>query len=230
MQARQIEGNSLTYLVVEPDDFDPQQEYPAVVLLHGYGASMTDLAPLSTMIDRTGYLYFFPNAPRLLQLAPDVIGYAWTPAGGSVDVHAAERTAEQAEELLVGFYDEIEERHGVTDGGIVMGGFSQGGVMTYRFGLPRPEKFTGLVILSGRVPSPEGLSERLPEDRDQPIFVAHGTQDTMIGIEDARTSREFLTTNGYSPEYQEYHMAHEINDDVMADLGSWLRNVMPPLR
>ena len=230
MQARQIEGNSLTYLVVEPDDFDPQQEYPAIVLLHGYGASMTDLAGLSAMIDRSGYIYLFPNAPIPLPIAPGMTGYAWTPPGGSEDVHTAERAAERAEELLVGFYDEIEERHGVTDGGIVMGGFSQGGMMTYRFGLPRPEKFPGLVILSGRVPSPEGLTARLPEDRDQPIFVAHGTQDAMIGIEDARTSREFLTTNGYSPEYQEYHMAHEINDDVMADLGSWLRNVMPPLR
>ena len=230
MQARQIDGNSLTYLVVEPDEFDPDQEYPAIVLLHGFGASMTDLAGLSTMLDRTGYLYFFPNAPMPLQIAPGVTGYAWTPPGGSEDVHAAERAAERSEELLVGFFDEIEERHGVTDGGIVMGGFSQGGMMTYRYGLPRPEKFPGLVILSARVPSPEGLSERLPEHRDQPIFVAHGTQDAVIGVEHARSSMEFLATSGYSPEYHEYHIAHEINNEVMADLGSWLRNVMPPLR
>lgn len=230
MQARQIDGNSLTYLLVEPDDFDPQQEYPAVVLLHGFGASMTDLAGLSTMLDRTGYLYFFPNAPISLQIAPGMTGYAWTPPGGSADVHTAERAAERSEELLVGFYEEIEERYGVTDGGIVMGGFSQGGMMTYRFGLPRPEKFPGLVILSGRVPSPEGLSDRLPDHRDQPIFVAHGTQDTVIGVVEARDSKEFLTANGYSPEYREYEMAHEINNEVMADLGIWLKNVMPPLR
>ena len=230
MQSRQINGNSLRYLVVEPDDYDPLQEYPAVVLLHGYGASMNDLAGLSTMLDRTGYLYFFPNAPRHVQLAPDVIGFAWTPPGGSADIHASERHAERAEELLVGFYDEIAERHGVTDGGIVMGGFSQGGMMTYRFGLPRPDKFAGLVILSGSVPNPDGLPSRLPEFRDQPVFVAHGTQDEMIGIQAARDSREFLASNGYEPAYHEYHMGHAINDEVMADLGSWLRNVMPPLR
>ena len=230
MQAREIDGNSLKYLVVEPDDYDPQQEYPAVVLLHGFGASMTDLAGLSTMLDRTGYLYLFPNAEIPVRIASDVIGYAWTPSGGSADIHTAERAAERAEELLVGFYEEIAERHGVTEGGIVMGGFSQGGMMTYRFGLPRPEKFAGLVILSGRVPNPEGLLTRLPEHRDHPLFIAHGTQDTMIGVEGARTSREFLEANGYSPEYHEYHMAHEINNEVMANLGSWLRNVMPPLR
>ena len=88
-----------------------------------------------------------------------MIGYAWTPPRGSADAHTAERAAERAEELLVGFFDELAERHGVTDGGIVMGGFSQGGMMTYRFGLPRPDKFAGLVILSGSVPNPDGLPE-----------------------------------------------------------------------
>ena len=230
MQARQINGNSLRYLVVEPDDYDPHQEYPAIVLLHGYGASMTDLVDLSPKFDRTGYLYFFPNAPIPIPIGPGMTGYAWTPSRGSADAHTAERAAERAEELLVGFYDEIAERHGVTDGGIVMGGFSQGGTMTYRFGLPRPDKFVGLVILSGSVPNPDGLPSRLPEFRDQPVFVAHGTQDEMIGIQAARDSREFLASNGYEPAYHEYHMGHAINDEVMADLGSWLRNVMPPLR
>ena len=137
MQSRQINGNSLRYLVVEPDDYDPLQEYPAVVLLHGYGASMNDLAGLSTMLDRTGYLYFFPNAPIQMQIGPGMSGYAWTPPRGSADAHTAERAAERAEELLVGFYDELVERHGVTDGGIVMGGFSQGGMITYQFRSPQ---------------------------------------------------------------------------------------------
>ena len=225
MQARQIEGNSLTYLVVEPDDYDPDHEYPVVVLLHGFGASMTDLAGLSTMIDRSGYLYFFPNAPIPLQIAPGMAGYAWTPPGGGSD---SERAGERAEELLAGFFDEISDKHGATDGGIVLGGFSQGGMMTYRFGLPRPEKFAGLVILSGRVPSPEGLAARLPEYRDQPIFVAHGTSDAMIGVSDARSSKAFLESNGYAPEYREYDMGHEINNAVMADLVPWLKNAMPP--
>ena len=230
MQARQIKGDSLDYFVVEPDDYDPQNEYPAVVLLHGYGASMSDLVGLSPVLDRTGYLYFFPNAPITIQIGPGMTGYAWTPSGGSADPHTAERATERAEELLVGFFDELAERHSVTDGGIVMGGFSQGGMMTYRFGLPRPEKFAGLVILSGRVPTPDGLTSRLPEFRDQPVFVAHGTQDEMIDIQAARDSREFLASNGYEPEYHEYPMGHAINDEVLADLGSWLRNVMPPFR
>ena len=225
MQVRQIDGNSLTYLLVEPDGFDENLEYPVVVLLHGFGASMTDLASLAPAIHRSGYVYLFPNAPIAMQVGPGMTGYAWTPPGQT----GADGTAERAEELLAGFFDEVAERHSIADGGIVMGGFSQGGMMTYRFGLTRPDKFAGLVILSGRVPSAERLSASLPDYRDQPIFVAHGTLDAMIGIADARSSREFLESEGYDPQYHEYEMAHEINQDVMSDLVPWLHNVMPPL-
>ncbi len=225
MQAREINGNSLAYILVEPDGYDENEEYPTVVLLHGFGASMSDLAGLAPTIERSGYLYLFPNAPIPMQVGPGMTGYAWTPPGQS----GGEDAATRAEELLAGFFDEAMERHGISEGGMVMGGFSQGGMMTYRFGLRRPDMFAGLVILSGRVPAPDALSENLPERRDQPVFVAHGKQDAMIGVNDARESRDFLTSEGYSPQYHEYHMGHEINQDVMSDLTLWLHNVMPPL-
>ena len=226
LQARQIDGNSLSYIIVEPDGYDDTLEYPTVVLLHGFGASMSDLAPLAPAIDRSGYVYLFPNAPIPMQIGMGMTGYAWTPPGGDGTDH----TAQRAEDLLAAFFDEVCERHALTYGDMVMGGFSQGGTMTYRFGLPRPEMFAGLVILSGRVPSPDALSERLPEYRGQPIFVAHGTQDTMIGVADARRSRKFLESAGYSPQYHEYEMGHEISQDVLSDLDSWLGDLMPPLR
>ena len=226
MQARQIDGNSLTYIFVEPDNYDESLEYPVIVLLHGFGASMSDLAGLAWSINQTGYVYLFPNAPIPIQIGPGMSGYAWTPPGGGDD----EGPAIRAEELLSGFFDEVADRHGATEGGIVLGGFSQGGMMTYRYGLPRPEVFVGLVILSGRVPQSETLPVSLPEFRDQPIFVAHGTQDAMIGVSDARASRDFLDSHGYGPDYHEYAMGHEINQDVMSDLVPWLHNVMPPLQ
>ena len=226
LQARQIDGNSLTYIIIEPDGYDHTLEYPFIVLLHGFGASMTDLAGLAPAIDRTGYVYLFPNAPIPMQIGPGMMGYAWTrPGQGESDADA-----QRAEELLGGFFDEVAERHGITEGGAVLGGFSQGGMMTYRFGLPRPETFAGLVILSGRVPNPDLLSQMLPEHRDQPIFVAHGAQDAMIGVRDARDSRRFLESEGYTPTYNEYHMGHEINQDVMSDLVPWIKDVMPPMR
>ena len=63
MEAKRYEGKSLQYLVIQPEGYSPEAEYPLVLLLHGFGASMNDLAGLCPAIDAEGYLYACPNAP-----------------------------------------------------------------------------------------------------------------------------------------------------------------------
>jgi phospholipase/carboxylesterase len=50
----------------------------------------------------------------------------------------------------------------------------------------------------------------------------------VIPVEDGRAARQLLETEGYSPEYYEYRMAHEITAEVIADLTRWLRRILPP--
>jgi predicted esterase len=38
-----------------------------------------------------------------------------------------------------------------------------------------------------------------------------------------------LTQAGYTPEYHEYNMAHEISSEVISDLTPWMEKVLPPL-
>ena len=105
-------------------------------------------------------------------------------------------------------------------------GFSQGGGLTYRFGLPRPDRFAGLAALSCSLRDPDAVKQSLPEVRDQNIFIAHGTQDNP---ERAQEASEFLKSEGYSPLYKEYNMGHEITQEVLDDLVPWIHQVLPPL-
>jgi predicted esterase len=50
----------------------------------------------------------------------------------------------------------------------------------------------------------------------------------MISIEDAAESRSFLEAEGYSPQYKEYPMGHEISQEVLDDLVPWIRGVLTP--
>ena len=63
METQQHEGKSLPYIVVHPDGYQEGVRYPMIILLHGYGANMADLAGLAPAIHRTGYVYACPNAP-----------------------------------------------------------------------------------------------------------------------------------------------------------------------
>ena len=222
MEAKPFDTQSLRSLIVEPDDYDPDREYPLIFLLHGYGSNMSDLANLTPAISRTEYLYVCPNAPIAFDLGMGQTGYAWANLYGST----YDEEAMASEERFMDFLGELEAAYRVRQDLLILGGFSQGGMMTYQMGIPRPEKFAGLFALSSTVKSPNLIHPRLPESRDQPVFVAHGTRDMIAPIELGRGSIDLLREWGYSPEYHEYEgMAHEIWQEVIDDFVKWLERL-----
>ena len=98
--------------------------------------------------------------------------------------------------------------------------------MAYRCALASPGTYRGLVALSAWIHDLDELRRRLPSDRAQPIFVAHGTADPLIPVEDGRKAVRFLEAEGYAPEYREYPMGHEINQEVASDLARWVSTVL----
>ena len=219
------EGTGLDYVTVVPDEYTEDSSYPLVIMLHGFGANMQDLAGLAPAINATGYVYACPNAPISFNLGPGHTGYGWmTPRGGGTP----EETA-NSEKLLSDFFDTVFKQFNVSPGRALLLGFSQGGGMTYRCGLGRPDRFAALAALSATLPDQDELAARLPEERTQPIFVAHGRYDQMISEDTAHSAKSFLESNGYNPEFHIYDMGHEISPEVLNDLVLWLTGVLPPL-
>lgn len=224
-EQRRVAGDGLHYLAILPDDYDAGADYPVVAMLHGFGANMQDLAGLAPSINRKGYVYVCPNAPVAFELAPGMVGYGWHPPRGQ----ATEEDYARAESLLADFFAQALGEFRATDGRALLLGFSQGGGMTYRMGLARPDEFAGLAALSASLPDPAVLTPRLPEHRRQPVFVAHGAYDQMVSMDSARRTRGFLEGAGYRLAYHEYPMGHEIPAEVLRDLAPWLEATLPPL-
>ena len=225
MRSETHEGTGLPYITVVPDGYTEDASYPLVVMLHGFGANMRDLAGLAPAINATGYIYACPNAPIPFDLGAGQTGFGWmTPRGGGTP----EETA-NSERLLGEFFDTVLQQFNVTPGRALLLGFSQGGGMTYRCGLGQPDRFAGLAALSATLPDQDELAARLPTDRTQPIFIAHGRHDPMISEDTAHSAKSFLESHGYSPEFHLYDMGHEISPGVLNDLTHWLTGVLPPL-
>lgn len=127
-------------------------------------------------------------------------------------------------EWLDGFLAE----QGVGHDRLVLGGFSQGGVMAYALGLgagrPRP---AGLTIFSSFIPSVErfelDLSPPLP-----PVAIGHGTLDSVIGVEWGRRARAVLEAAGADVLYRETSMYHQIDPEFVRDVSQWLKGIIPP--
>jgi phospholipase/carboxylesterase len=122
--------------------------------------------------------------------------------------------------------DELAEETGLGPERTVLGGFSQGAVMTYALGLgrgrPRP---AALVGLSGFIPTVEGfeldLSGLLP-----PVAVAHGTYDPVIGVEWGRRAKQRLEDAGAEVLYREYPLPHAVDPGFLTELAPWVQSAL----
>jgi phospholipase/carboxylesterase len=189
----------------------------ALVLFHGRGADEHDLFPLLDALDPERRLVgATPRAP--LSLPPG--GAHWYVLGGigtpETETFYASYTA--ATEWLDAFLAE----QGIGHDRLVLGGFSQGGVMAYSLGLgagrPRP---VALTVFSSFVPTVEGFSLDLSPPLP-PVAIGHGTLDPVIEVEWGRRAKELLERAGAEVLYRETPMYHQIDPDFAHEVAAWL--------
>jgi phospholipase/carboxylesterase len=119
--------------------------------------------------------------------------------------------------------DALLADHGVAMERTVLGGFSQGAVMSYALGLSRgrPQP-AALVALSGFIPTVERLDLDLDDRRGLPVAIGHGTYDPVIGVEWARQARERLEAAGAAVTYRESPLPHGIDPRFLRELAPWI--------
>ncbi|MCW2963492.1 MAG: phospholipase/Carboxylesterase [Actinomycetia bacterium] len=191
----------------------------ALVLLHGRGADENDLFPLLDLLDPERRLLGVTlRGP--LSLPPG--GAHWYALGGlgTPDRDTFVPTFERASHTL----EALSSETGIAPERTVLGGFSQGSVMSYALGLargrPRP---AGIIALSGFLPTVEGfeldLAPPLP-----PVAIGHGTYDPVIGVDWGRQAKEILEQAGADVLYREYPLPHTIDPGFLQTLAQWLRD------
>jgi phospholipase/carboxylesterase len=195
----------------------------ALVLLHGRGADENDLFPLFDILDPERRLYgFAPRGP--LALPPGGAHWYQVVRVGWPDPATFEPTFE----VLQRWFDTVLGEHGLTPDRTVVGGFSQGAVMSYALSLaagqPRP---AGLIALSGFMPTVTGLDLGLGDVSNWPVAIGHGVLDPVIGVEWGRKARAALEQRGAATTYRESPIDHTIDPAFLGELRPWLAAVLP---
>lgn len=188
----------------------------ALTLLHGRGAGEHDLAPLLDVLDPERRLVgILPRGP--LALPPGGRHWYIVREIGFPDPDTFLATFADASEWLDKTLDEV----GVSAERAVLGGFSQGAVMSYALGLgadrPRP---AAIVAFSGFVPRVEDFELDLESRAGLLVSIAHGTFDPVIGVEWGRDARERLEAAGLAVSYREDPVAHQITPGGVAQAGA----------
>lgn len=204
-----------------------------VVLCHGFGAPGTDLAGLAEpFLNAAGEIadnvqFIFPEAP--IDLAPMGMpgGRAWWPINMEqlAMMHQTrdfkelcEREPEgmqSASNLLTEAIQSILTETGLSPSQLLLGGFSQGAMVSTDVVLRTGLKPAALVLMSGTMLCRAEWTRLAGEHSGVPVIQTHGTMDMVLPIEPAEWLRDMLTENGFRVQYASFAGPHTVPQEAL---------------
>ncbi|RYY21966.1 MAG: esterase, partial [Sphingobacteriaceae bacterium] len=208
----------LQYLIREP--LISSAEKKAVILLHGVGSNEEDLFRFANRFSEE-FMVISARAPHTISPGR----YAWFElsysAAGKPVINPEQ--AEKSRLQIHTFIDTLAGQYEIKKSKIFLGGFSQGGIMSYSVGLTFPQNLAGIFILSSRLlPEVKPLIRPREELKALEIFVAHGKNDQVLPLTYAHDALAYLQTLTDKISYNEYDMIHTVGDQELTDLVNWL--------
>lgn len=194
-----------------------------LVLMHGVGSNEEDLFGLAPYVPKNFHVISL-RAPYAM--GPSAYGwFAFT-----VDAQG-ERTINEAQEadsrqLVAQTLVAAAQQLGIPPERVVVGGFSQGGIMSLSLLLTQPALMHAAMVMHSRL-----LQQIVPlvvpaqELQGKQLWLSHGTYDQVIPLAAAHVIRELVKTLPIDLAYAEYPSAHEIIQEELMEGMRWLQEL-----
>jgi len=188
-----------------------------MLVLHGLGDSVAGFRWLPTAMDLPWLSYLLVNAPDKYYQ-----GFSWYDFAGDPEPGIL-----RSRKLLFALLDQLREKGFASDQTIVSG-FSQGCLMTWEVGLRYPQRFAGLVGISGYAHNEkQALNELSPVAREQRFLITHGTVDPLIPFDAVKRQAELFKAAGLNVQWREFDKAHTIaGEEEMAVIRDFVRDAL----
>ena len=188
---------SLNTIILEP--LSKAKPKNAVILCHGYGGDGKDISILA------GYwrsylpdtIFICPDAPEKCDASPS--GFQW--------FDLMDQTPEQilskslvAEIKLNKLIDEVKDKNSLSADQIVIGGFSQGCMISLQTGIKRKDKINSIIGYSGKIIDTEHLGKNIVSRPN--IILMHGDIDQVVPVDGLLEAKNFFSKNNYEIETQ----------------------------
>lgn len=200
-----VNGVERYYAVYVPREYDPSQEWPLILFLHGAGERggggliQTEVG-IGRAIRRHGDWF-----PAIVLMPQCPAGEWWTKDSGDIDVSLAQTLAE---------FNIDRDRIYIT-------GLSMGGQGTWEYGAAHADMFAAAMPICGVKPENPDIAALAT----LPIWAFHGGADSVVPVEATREMVEALKAAGGDVQYTEYPgVDHNSWDDAYGerDAIKWL--------
>ncbi len=194
-----------------------------IVWLHGLGADGYDFVPITRELALPfAVRYLFPHAPiQAVTINGGQRMRAWYDIASPNLIEQVDKVGIRRAQGWITALLEAQVTQGISPDRLVLGGFSQGGVMALEVGARYKPSLAGLVALSAYLAVPEEFPEASPNS--PPILMVHGSQDPIVPLALAEHSRRVLERKAYRVSFQIFPMGHAVCAEEVALLERWLK-------
>jgi len=188
---------SLNTIILEP--LSKVKPKNAVILCHGYGGDGKDISILAgywrTYLPDT--IFICPDAPE--KCVASISGFQWFDLMDTSPEQTLSKSL-VAEMKLNKLIDEVKEKNNLSADQIVIGGFSQGCMISLQTGIKRKDKINSIIGYSGRIIDTEHLGKNIVSRPN--IILMHGDIDQVVTIDGLLEAKDFFSKNNYAIETQ----------------------------
>ena len=186
---------TLNTIILEP--LSKKKPKNAIILCHGYGGDGKDISILANYwrayLPET--LFLCPDAPERCAASPT--GFQWFDLMDQSPEQILSKSI-VAENKLNKLIDEVKDQNDLKADQIIIGGFSQGCMLTLQTGIKRTDKINSVVGYSGKIINTEHLAKNINSRPN--IILMHGDIDQVVTIEAFLEARDFFGKNNYENE------------------------------
>lgn len=195
----------------------------SLVLLHGYGSRAEQWLPFE-------HLIHVPDDGRLVFLQGPLRGpvsgsrgWWWLNIEGHIPAGAMLPDFSQANPGGLKFASRLVRAYlADVEGPVVLGGFSQGAMLSAEVAFQTDQELAGLVLLGGTTVNEAAWVERLAGRRRLPIFIAHGRSDRVLPFSIAERFAATLQAAGLNVTWVPFDGGHEVPPIVVGALNAFL--------
>ncbi|ETN14253.1 hypothetical protein PPTG_07887 [Phytophthora nicotianae INRA-310] len=211
----------------------PEKPTAAVVFLHGLGDTGHGWSDAMAMLAKglPHVKFVLPTAASMpVTLNMGMRMPAWYDIKSLARVNGDNADGIDASRDRIMEIIEKEVKAGIPRSRIVVGGFSQGGAVSYFTGFQTKQPIGGIMVLSSFIPR-EKEFKFAPETADVPLLICHGNADSRARYEWALKSKQRLTDAGVKDiTFHTYpNMDHTSSPQEIKDIRAWLGRVLPAI-
>jgi len=204
---------------------------PNLMLLHGYGSAAEQWLPYAhTITLGANGRFLFPQGPEGISRNDGLVeGRAWwnldlaahlRPGKLGVDLTSEDPAGLERAANLV--RRSLAREGNSTAHPFILGGFSQGAMVSCQVAFTSDEPLAALLILSGTPADRAGWRGQMGRRNGLPVFMSHGRDDNILPFDLAERLRTEIVSAGLVVTFVPFDGGHEIPGEVVVALNKFL--------